>query len=52
LKQGPEGTLDFVGAEVLLYETGSGLHSRSIRTTDVYPEVSAPDLDESLSRVG
>ena len=52
LKQGPGGSLDFVGAEVLLYETGSGLHSRSIRTTDVYPEVSAPDLDESLSRIG
>jgi predicted phosphodiesterase len=30
-------SLDFVGAEVLLYETGSGLGSVSIRTKDVYP---------------
>jgi UDP-2,3-diacylglucosamine pyrophosphatase LpxH len=30
-------SLDFVGAEVLLYETGSGVRSVSIRTKDVYP---------------
>jgi len=30
-------SLDFVGAEVLLYETGSGVRSVSIRTEDVYP---------------
>lgn len=30
-------TLDFVGAEVLVYETGRGVNSVSIRTDDVYP---------------
>jgi UDP-2,3-diacylglucosamine pyrophosphatase LpxH len=30
-------SLDFVGAEVLLYETGSGVRSVSIRTEDLYP---------------
>jgi hypothetical protein len=30
-------SLDFVGAEVLIYETGRGVSSVSIRTTDLYP---------------
>lgn len=30
-------SLDFVGAEVLVYETGRGVSSVSIRTPDVYP---------------
>lgn len=30
-------SLDFVGAEVLLYETGRGVRSVSVRTKDVYP---------------
>lgn len=33
-------TLDFVGAEVLVYETGRGVSSVSIRTSDVYPVAS------------
>jgi hypothetical protein len=32
-----ESALDFVGAEVLLYESGRGVRSVSIRTRDVYP---------------
>jgi len=32
-----QSSLDFVGAEVLLYETGSGVRSVSIRTKDLYP---------------
>jgi predicted phosphodiesterase len=32
-----ESSLDFVGAEVLLYETGKGLSSVSVRTQEVYP---------------
>ncbi len=32
-----QSSLDFVGAEVLVYETGSGVRSVSIRTKDVYP---------------
>jgi 3',5'-cyclic AMP phosphodiesterase CpdA len=39
-----QSALDFVGAEVLLYETGSGVRSVSIRTEDVYPP------DESTAR--
>jgi hypothetical protein len=39
-----QSALDFVGAEVLLYETGSGVRSVSIRTEDVYP------LEESKGR--
>ena len=41
-------SLDFVGAEVLVYETGSGVSSVSIRTADVYPvgtEVAASEDD-------
>jgi 3',5'-cyclic AMP phosphodiesterase CpdA len=30
-------SLDFVGAEVLVYESGTGIRSVSIRTEDVYP---------------
>jgi UDP-2,3-diacylglucosamine pyrophosphatase LpxH len=52
LKQGPGDSLDFVGAEVLLYESGRGLYSRSIRTPEVYPDLSALELHESPSRVG
>lgn len=36
LRENPD-SLDFVGAEVLLYETGRGVRSVSIRTKDVYP---------------
>ncbi len=32
-----QSSLDFEGAEVLLYETGSGVRSISVRTKDVYP---------------
>jgi len=32
-----QSSLDFVGAELLLYETGSGVRSVSIRTRDLYP---------------
>ncbi len=39
-----QSALDFVGAEVLLYETGRGVRSVSIRTEDVYP------LEESRRR--
>ena len=39
-----QASLDFVGAEVLLYETGSGLRSVSIRTKDLYP------LEEGIGR--
>jgi hypothetical protein len=35
-------SLDFVGAEVLLYESGRGLRSVSIRSSDLYP-VESPD---------
>lgn len=34
-------SLDFVGAEVLLYETGRGLRSVSIRSGDLYPVAAA-----------
>jgi UDP-2,3-diacylglucosamine pyrophosphatase LpxH len=33
-----EGTTDFVGAEVILYETGQGVRSVSIRTDDLQSE--------------
>jgi hypothetical protein len=39
-----QSSLDFVGAEVLLYETGSGVRSVSIRTKDRYP------LEEGMRR--
>jgi len=39
-----QASLDFVGAEVLLYETGSGVRSVSIRTKDLYP------LEEGIGR--
>jgi predicted phosphodiesterase len=32
-----QSSLDFVGAEVLIYESGRGVRSVSIRTRDVYP---------------
>jgi 3',5'-cyclic AMP phosphodiesterase CpdA len=32
-----ESSLDFVGAEILIYETGAGVRSVSIRTQDLYP---------------
>jgi hypothetical protein len=32
-----ESSLDFAGAEILVYETGKGLSSVSVRTQDVYP---------------
>jgi predicted phosphodiesterase len=43
-------SLDFVGAEVLVYETGRGVRSVSIRTADVYP-VEEP-LAAGWSRTG
>ena len=52
LKQEPDGSLDFVGAEVLVYETGIGLHSHSIRTGDLYPDVSTRELAGTVATVG
>jgi predicted phosphodiesterase len=30
-----KGKIDFVGAEIVIYESGKGIESRSIRSTDI-----------------
>ena len=47
LKDEPDGSSVFVGAEVVLYETGRGIWSETIRASDFVPAVpsAAPELE-------
>jgi hypothetical protein len=49
LLKSDNGSEEFVGAEVVIYETGKGIRSESIRTSDLVEEADRKDHPSSLT---